>query len=163
MKNELWQAVAAGLLNSWQAELAAITNQDSRNVLDIKNVWPAWLLEKSWAAIGNVMSDTTLGELFDEIPDRIYNPVIRDQVTMGKPPLVTNASTSGGDTLICDSPGTGYTTYVFEWDSANRTFTKLGVLTDNSQPGSGFYVLVNAFSENTDEFGLPSLFLQLTS
>lgn len=164
MKNELWQAIAAGLLNSWQAELVSITNQDSRNVLQIKNVWPSWLLEKSWSATGNVISDTTLGQLYDEIPDKIYNPVIRDQINLGKPPFVTNATVTNGNTLTCDNQDTLYTTYVFSWDSGQREFTELGTLSENSQPGSGYYVLVNTFSDNPGEsFSLPSLFLQLTS
>ena len=164
MKNELWQSVASGLLNSWQAELVSITNQDSRNVLEMKRVWPSWLLERSWVAIGNVMSDTTLGQLYDEIPDRIYNPVIRDQVSLGKPPFVENADVTGGNTLVCDSPGDSYATYVFEWDSGNRTFTELGPLSENSQPGAGYYVLANTFSASPgDVFGLPSLFMQTTA
>lgn len=163
MKNELWHAVSAGLLKAWKDELLAITNQDARSVLEMKSVWPAWLLEKSYSAVGNVISDGTLGELYDEIPDRIYDTTIRDQVTTGKPPLVENASISGGNTLLCDSPGSSYTTYVFEWDSGLREFTEIGPLSINSQPGSGYYVLSNTFTENTDEFGLPSAFLQLTS
>lgn len=166
MKNEFWHAIAAGLLNVWQSELVAITNQDARNVLSMKNVWQSWLYEKSYGALGNVASDNTIGLVYSEIPDRIYNPVIRDQVTINpsRPPLVENASVSGGNTLTCTDPGASYETYVFEWDSSERTFTELGTLTDNSQPGAGYYILVNTFSDNPGEkFGLPSLFLGITS
>ena len=165
MKNELWHAIAGGLLNTWLAELVAITNIDTRQVLELKSVWPNWLRVKSIGAMGYTASDNTIGLLYDEIPDRIYDIAIRDQVTVGKPPLVENASVSGGNTLVCDAPGSGYETHVFSWNSGTREFELVGELSTNNQPGAGYYILVNTFEADPGKvYGLPcGEFLQLTS
>jgi hypothetical protein len=164
-KNQLWQAIASGLLETWRAELASITNVDSRALLQSRGVWSAWLTETSWAAMGHVVTEQTVGLLTDEIPDPVYEPVIRDQVSIGKPPRVTGAETAGGDTLIADDPGASYEVWVFSWDSGAQEFTEVGALSDNAQPGAGYYVLACTFAGNPGEqFGLPNNnFLELTA
>jgi len=82
--------------------------------------------------------------LYDEIPDRVSNPVVRDQIAAGKPPLVVNAGVSEGNTLTGDVPGLPVVTMVYEWlNDGTRQWVGLGTLVADPQPGAGVYVLVN--------------------
>lgn len=162
MKNELWHAIAGGLLESWRAKLASIISQADREIQDGRNVWPGWLTVQSYGAMGYTISEYVLGLLYDEIPDRISNPVIRDQIADGKPPMIENATVTGGNTLECDDAGAGITTMVYLWkNDGTFEWEEVGELATNSQPGAGVYVLVNQSSSGI--LGLPSLFLTLTS
>ena len=163
--NELWQAVAGGLLAAWEAKLAACTSQADREIQDTRNAWPGWLTAQSYGAMGHTMSQDTLGLLYDEIPHRVSNPTIRDQIAAGKPPFVVSAAVSGGNTLTCVAPGAPIVTMVYKWlNDGTRRWEQIGLLTDDPSPGAGVYVLVNK-SQDTSAgvVGLPSLFLTLTS
>ena len=162
MKNELWHSIAGGLLTSWAAKLAAITSQADRELQDNRGVWPGWLTVNSYGAMGYTISHVALGLLYDEIPDRISDPVIRDQIAAGKPPFVANPGVSGGNTLTSDAPGATITTMVYHWlNDGTYGWVELGTLTDHAQPGAGVYVLVN--ESESGALGLPSAFLTLTS
>lgn len=161
MIDETWQAVAAGLLNAFLAQIVAITNQDSRRVVNDARSWQGWIRQASFGALGSILAENTIGRLMNEIPDRVYVPVLRDQVSIGLPPLPTGAS-AGGGTIVVDDPGVNYETYVFEWASGGKTFTELGDLASNSTPGAGVYVVAHTFSASPgDVFGLPSAFLTI--
>jgi len=156
--NELWHAVAGGLLSSWEAKLAAIWSQADRDLQERRGVWPGWLIVTSYGAMGHTISDDALGLLFDEIPDRVSDPTIRDQIAAGKPTFVGNPA-SDGTTLTGDDPGPDVTTMVYSWDSSLKEWEEVGTLADNSTPPSGTYVLVNV----TDSaIGLPSPFLTIS-
>ena len=159
MKNELWHALSAGLLTLWQNQLTATTSQADREIQENRSAWPGWLTVQSYAALGYTISQHTLGLLIDEIPERISNPVIRDQIAAGKPPFVVNAA-SDGTTLTCDTAGAGITTMVYSWDAGQREFEEVGELATNNMPAAGYYVLVNQSEGGV--LGLPSVFLQIT-
>ena len=159
-KNELWHAISAGLLSSWEAKLTATTSQADREIQENRNSWPGWLTVQSYSALGYTMSEFTLGLFMDEIPERISNPVIRDQIAAGKPPFVSNAS-SDGTTLTCDAAGAGITTMVYSWDAGLREWSEVGDLASNSTPPAGYYILVNK-SDGDGILGLPSAFLTIT-
>jgi hypothetical protein len=150
--------IAAGVLDDWEAELAAITSVDTRRVLDDTRSWQGWLRERSARATGIVMSEVTLGRIYDEIPDRVYDPVIRDQTAISRPPFVENAAVVEG-ALTCNTPGTGFTVMVYRWNSATREWPEIGTLAEHSQPGVGYYVLVNR--SESGSLGLPTRFLAI--
>lgn len=158
-KNELWYAIAAQLLTAWRDQLAAITGISDRRIIEERGSWQGYMRVRSVGAMGYTISEDALGFLFDEIPDRIYDPVIRDQIVSGRPPLVTGAAVSGGTALVCDAPGSGITTQVYEWFSATQEWELIGALVEHSTPGSGYYVLVNQSASGV--LGLPSQFLSI--
>lgn len=159
-KHELWYAVAAQLLTAWRDQLAAVTGISDRRILEERSSWQGYARVRSVGAMGYTISEQALGLLFDEIPDRIYDPVIRDQIAAGKPPLVSNAAVSGGTTLTCDAPGADITTQVYKWFSATQEWELVGALAEHSTPGAGYYVLVNQSASGV--LGLPSQFLAIS-
>lgn len=161
INTELWQAVASGLLNAWLAQIVAITAQDSRRVVDDAASWPGWVRQASFGAMGNIITDTALSLLYSEIPDRVYNPEIRDQVAINMPPLPIDADATGG-TITVTPPGASYTTYIFSWNAGEKKFTELGALAVNNTPGAGVYVVSNTITADPGAlFGLPSQFLTI--
>lgn len=159
-KNELWYAVAAQLLTAWRDQLAAITGISDRRIIEERGSWQGYVRVRSVGAMGYAISEDALGMLFDEIPDRVYDPVIRDQIAAGRPPLVTGAAVSGGTTLTCDTAGAGITTQVYEWFAATQEWELVGALAEHSTPGAGYYVLVN--QSESGVLGLPSAFLAIS-
>ena len=159
-KCELWYAVAAQLLTTWRDQLAAITGISDRRIVEERGSWQGYVRVRSVGALGYTISEQALGLLFDEIPDRIYDPVIRDQIAAGRPPLVAGAAVSGGTTLTCSDPGSGITTQVYRWYSATQEWELVGTLAEHNQPGAGYYVLVNQSASGV--MGLPSAFLAIS-
>jgi len=157
--DELWRVIASGGLNLLLAEMQSITNIDTRARLLDKRNFLSWL-RVELAASGSLafaINDSVLGLLWDQVQtDAYYAPVLKEQ----DPPLVENASTSGGNTLTADAAPEGYTIMVYEFDGL--TFTEVGTLAEHSQPGAGDYVLV-AMDDSNEALGLPSLFLTLTA
>jgi len=159
INNELWRVVATGGLNTLLAEMQSITNIDTRAQLLDKRDFLRWLrVELAGAgSLAFAVGESVLGLLWDEVQaSAYYAPVLRDQDVT----LVENASTSGGDTLTADAAPEGYTTYVYSFNGL--TFTEVGDLVGNSQPGAGTYVLANK-RDSDGALSLPSLFLTLTS
>jgi len=152
-------------LEAWRAKLAACTSQADREIQDTRSAWPGWLTAQSYGAMGYTISQLALGLVYDEIPDRVGNPVIRDQIAVGKPPLVVNARPVGGNTLMADAVGLPIVTMVYRWlNDGTRRWEEVGTLTASPTPGAGVYVLVNS-SDGSESgvLGLPSAFLTLTS
>ena len=162
MKNELWHAIAGGLLSAWYAKLNSV-NQTNRDLQNRRNVWSGWLTVESYGAMGYTLSEATLGLLWNEIPDRVSNPEIRSQIAARKPPLVSNPGVSGGNTLIANDPGADITTMVYSWNAGTFQWTEVGPLETNSQPGAGTYVLINSDDLQEGNLGLPTVFLTLSS
>lgn len=153
--HELWQAVASGLLNSAVAQGVAITHRDSRRVLHGTQDMVAWLRVESFEAIGYIVSDVTVGLLWNEIEgDFVRDPQIREQAI----PMVAEARVEG-DRLAADDPGEYFKVFVFAWDFVE--FSEVGDLEAHSRPGKGTFVL--ASRNEAGEFGLPSAFLTLTA
>jgi hypothetical protein len=170
LRTELIQAVAAGLLNAWRAELKSVTVKDSRCVLEAldRSSWPGWLRVESYASLGFVISPQALSELMREIPSdaRMYDPEIRDQVAAGRPPMPTYGGSdwpgvnNDSGTLSVDDPGDAYTAMLFSWDAGDQEFTEVGPLADNSTPGAGTYVV--RLKSDADILGLPSSFVTIS-
>ena len=139
--------------------MQSITNIDTRARLLDKRDFLRWLRVElaGSGSLAFAVDESVLGLLWDEVQaSAYYAPVLRDQDV----PMVENASTSGGDTLIADAAPEGYTTYVYSLDGI--TFSEVVDLAGNSQPGVGNYVLANK-RDSDGALSLPSLFLTLTS
>lgn len=159
INHELWRAVASGGLAALLSEMQAITHPDTLKQLNISRDFVRWLRVElaSPGSMSFALSEATLGLLWDEVQATAnYSPELRDQ----EPPFVSGTTTSGGDTLVADTPDEGYTAMVYEFDGLE--FALVGTLAANSQPGTGNYVLV-LHDDGSGAVGLPSSFLALTS
>jgi hypothetical protein len=152
IQHEFWRAVASGLLDAVVAEIATVTNRDSRRVLVERRAFHGGLFLDAYASLAYVIDQETVDLCFSAIDDVVYNPHVREAV-----PRPQNAA-SDGTTLSCDNPGTGYTAMVYAWDFV--TFSEVGPLADNSQPATGYYVLAIK-EDGSGEVGLPSPFLEI--
>jgi len=155
IQHEFWRVVASGLFQSLLDDLVAVTSRDARHRLIENGAFTGKLHRMCYDSLAYVVNGQTINLCWDYVADPVYNPHLRDDV----PPMVENATVSGGDTLTADTPPTGYTIYVYEWDYT--TFTEVGPLSENSSPGSGIYVLALVDDENPINVGLPSSFLNL--
>ncbi len=151
INHELWRVVASNGLNELIGRMQLITNIDARSRLLDGREFLSWLrveLAKP-TSLGFVVSDSTLGLLWDEVQaTAYYAPVLREQDV----PIPTGA-TSDGMTLSADAPDEGYTLLVYSFNGL--TFSLVGDLTSNSQPGAGNYVIVTQ-KDDSGELSLPN-------
>ncbi len=151
INHELWRVVASNGLNELIGRMQLITNIDARARLLDGREFISWLrveLAKP-TSLGFAVSNSTLGLLWDEVQaTAYYAPVLREQDV----PIPTNAS-SDGTTLNADSPDEGYTLLVYSFDGL--TFSLVGELSTNNEPGAGNYVIVTQ-KDDTGELSLPN-------
>lgn len=159
-RDEFMQAVAGGLLKKLYDELIAKPDINERRILKDRDAWRGWLSCESSKAMGHTVSNDVISQLYTEIPDMVYDVALRE--VEGRPSTPTGAGSADGQTIVCDSPGTGITTYVISWNSGTREWTEIGPLSTNSTPGAGNYVLVNRDDE-TDIDSINTQFIELTS
>jgi hypothetical protein len=156
INDELWRVVASGGLTLLLNKMQAFADIDTRARLLDKRDFLRWL-RVELAAPGSLafaISESVLGLLWDEVQgSAYYAPELRPQAV----PMVTGAAVDGV-TLVADDPGEGLTTYVchFNW----LTFSEVGPLATDNQPGVGVYVLAN--QDEDGRVSLPSGFLTIS-
>lgn len=158
INHELWRVVASGGLNLLLERMQLISDIDTRSRLNDKPDFTSWLrveLAKP-TSLAFAISEQTLGLLWREVnTTAYYAPEIREQDV----PMPTNAS-SDGTTLSADSSPEGYILLVYSFDGL--TFSLIGNLDSNSQPGAGTYVIVTQKENDNNALSLPSLFLTVS-
>lgn len=150
--HELWRIVAGGFLTQLIADLAAVTDRDARRLLIDQGAFMGKLHRAVYDSLGYVPERGKVQELWDYIQERHYNP----QFDQSAVPLVVDASIDG-TTLQAGTQPDGYTVNVYSWDFVE--FTLVGPLTENSQPGAGYYVLTLVGDDG--RVGLPSSYLEI--
>lgn len=158
----VWHSFASGLVDAIIAKAASITGVSDRQMLFEHNSWQGYIAVSSVAALGYVTPNETVQAIYNQLRDNIVaNPSLKDQSI----PMVTGAGTSGDppDTLIADTPPSGYTVFVYSFDSGTRVFSEVGALDSNSQPGAGVYVLAHKEEGGGTVPSFPSLFLTLSA
>jgi len=155
IQNEFWRVVASGLFQALLDDLVAVTNRDARHRMIENGAFTGALYRACYDSLGYVVGSQAINLCWSYMADSVYNPHLRDDI----PPMVSGAAVSGGDTLVADAPPEGYAIYVYMWDYT--TFTEVGLLSENNQPGADVYVLALVDDENPMNVGLPSSFLTL--
>lgn len=153
MNHEFYRLVASGLMQDWIDDMADVSDRDTRRLLVDRGVFLARLV---WNCLqspyfGYVIDPGTVSLADTAVEDKYRAP--RAYSVWNGVPTPVGAAVSGGNTLVCDTPGDGFTPYVGKWVS--ERFDILGPLSENNQPGAGYYIIVN-MSDGDGRIGLPS-------
>lgn len=143
--------VASGMVEETLTTLVAISSKDTRAVLESSGALQGWFRTRSAVPFGFAPSLEAVSACLAFIENKRYAPSLSDRYI--KP---QNAAVQGGNTLVADAPPEPFQLFVYSWNYVQ--FTRLGLLSENNQPGAGIYVIV---PEAQTQIGVPSFYLQI--
>lgn len=160
-ENEMWRAFAAGLAGLFESEQDSIfTGQGgvpALQVIDGDGSWKHYLQCRAPSALGG----DTIGLVPCDKIIKCYRFRAGKLEWAHAVPRPENCQVVGGNTLFCDEPPVGYVAHVYEWDGGTKRFSYIGPLSQNSQPGAGYYVISLAPDGDDGNAGHPGPFLTI--
>lgn len=145
--------IAAGMLTELKSTLDAIAQRDTRGTLERDQDIRGWIRMRAAVPLQYAVSADAVNGMLSLVQEIRFDPAYSDAAIVPINPRV-----EGGTTLAADGPDAPWTLAVYSWDF--EKFTRMGPLSENSQPGPGYYVIV---PERETQTGYPSPFLQVTA